>query len=153
MNASDALVEPSNGQPNKPRRAYTRHGLTPLLKAVSKRGLNAVDGRSALAIAARDWRAGLIADRGGPDEISTATKALIELAVRQWLIVESIDGWLFQQPSLINRRSRVLYPVVVQRQAASDALARLLGQLGLERRQAKEVDLKTYLAQRTEQTS
>ena len=48
-------------------------------------------------------------------------------------MLDSVDMWLLVQPSLINVRKRTLLPVVVQRQALADALARYLGQLGLRR--------------------
>jgi hypothetical protein len=76
----------------------------------------------------------LIEDLGGPDEISTQRSALIDLAVKSKLLLDSIDAWLLTQPSLVNARKRTLIPVVLQRQTLADGLARYLSQLGLERR-------------------
>jgi hypothetical protein len=47
---------------------------------------------------------------------------------------------------LVNARKRTLLPVVRERQALADALARYLAQLGLERRAKPVADLATYLA-------
>jgi len=73
---------------------------------------------------------------------------VIELAVRTKLLLDSIDAWLLVQPSLVNARKRALLPVVRERQALADALARYLGQLGLERRQRPVGDLASYLAEK-----
>jgi len=40
------------------------------------------------------WRADLIADLGGTDEISTQQSALVDLAVKSKLLLDSIDNWL-----------------------------------------------------------
>jgi len=64
------------------------------------------------------------------------------------VLLDSIDAWLLTQPSLVNARKRALLPVVRERQALADALARYLGMLGLERRAKEAPDLQTYLAER-----
>ena len=71
-----------------------------------------------------------------------------DLAVRTRLLLDSIDAWLLTQPSLVNQRKRALLPVVRERQALADALARYLAQLGLERRAKQVPDLQSYLAAR-----
>jgi len=71
--------------------------------------------------------------------------AVIDLSVKTRLLLDSIDAWLLTQPSLINARKRALLPAVRERQALADALARYLGQLGLERK-AKDVDIAAQLA-------
>jgi hypothetical protein len=45
----------------------------------------------------------------------------------------------------VNKRRRCLHPVVRERQALADSLARYMGQLGLERR-AKQLDIAAQLA-------
>jgi hypothetical protein len=69
------------------------------------------------------------------------------LAVKSKLLLDSIDVWLLTQESLVNKRKRSLIPVVIQRQALADGLARYMAQLGLERRQ-KEVNLQDYIQQK-----
>ena len=80
------------------------------------------------------WRLELVNDLGGEDNISTQQSALIDLAVKSKLLLDSIDAWLLTQPTLINKRKKSLLPVVLQRQTLADGLARYLAQLGLERR-------------------
>ena len=124
---------PGAGAPKGNRNAH-KHGLSTLKKAWSQLGNRMLDGRSPAAVAIRKWRAELIADLGGIESVSTQQLAIIDLAGKQKLLLDSIDTWLLSQPTLINARKRSVIPVVLQRQAIADALARYLSQLGLERR-------------------
>jgi hypothetical protein len=80
------------------------------------------------------WRQELIDDLGGDDNISAQQRAIIDLAVKNKLILDSIDRWIFQQPSLIDKRKRALLPVVRERQSLANALAEYMDRLGLQRR-------------------
>ena len=110
------------------------HGLTVLKHAINGLGNRLIDKRTVTGKALAKWRAYLIADLGGDDVISTQRLALIDLAVKSKLLLDSIDRWLLTQPTLVNARKRSLLPVVLQRQTLADGLARYLTQLGLERR-------------------
>lgn len=135
---------PSGGAPEGNANART-HGLYSLKRAVNEVGLKAIDGRSAVGRALSQWRADLVHDLGGQDNVSTQQEALIDLAVKSKLLLDSVDAWLLTQPSLVNRRKKALLPVVRERQQLADGLARYLGQLGLERR-VKVPTLAEYLA-------
>src|SRR5262245_19459612 len=111
-----------------------KHGLNSLKKAWSQLGNRAIDGRSPAGVALRKWRRDLIADLGGDDAVSTQQLALVDLAVKSKLLLDSIDTWLLTPPTLVNARKRSLIPVVLQRQTLADGLARYLSQLGLVRR-------------------
>jgi hypothetical protein len=117
---------------NGNRNAQT-HGLTILKRAVNGLGNRAIDKRTTTGRELARWRNDLINDLGEQDAISTQQMALIDLAVKSKLLLDSVDMWLLVQPSLINVRKRTLLPVVIQRQALADALARYLSQLGLKR--------------------
>ena len=119
-----------------------------LKKAVKGLGGRVIDQRTTLGKALSQWRAELIQDLGGSEAISTQQLALIELAVRTKLLLDSIDAWLLAQPSLVNARRRALLPAVSQRQQLADALARYMSQLGLERRKRPGVTAKEFLAQK-----
>ena len=121
------------------RRSYSRHGLNVLKARVKVRGLAAIDRRTAAARALIAFRDQLLADKGGPDAVSAAEMALIEQAARLRLYVEHLDAWLMEQKTLINKRSRSVWPVLRERAALGDALVRVLVQLGLERR-ARRID-------------
>src|SRR5690242_2454367 len=109
----------------------TTHGLTILKRAVNGLGNRLIDQRTATGKALAKWRRDLIADLGG--DVSTQEEALVDLAVKSKQILDSIDVWLLTQPSLINQRKRALIPVVKERQALADGLAKYLAQLGLKR--------------------
>lgn len=123
----------------------TKHGLTTLKKAMRVLGGRAIDRRTSLGRALEDWRHSIIQDLGGVDQTSTQQRQVIDLAVKTKLLLDSIDAYLFKQPSLVNHRRRALLPVVLQRQQLADALARYMTQLGLERRAKKVQSLSDYL--------
>ena len=138
--------------PETPRRhrrnaPLNKHGLNVLKRAVRTLGPRTLDRRTALGKQLAAWRTDLIRDLGG--DPSTAQLAVVDLAVRTRLMLDSIDAWLLVQPSLVNLRKRALLPVVRERQQLGDALARYLGQIGLERREQPVADLATYLATKT----
>jgi hypothetical protein len=103
-----------------------------------------LDQRSAVAIAAKQFKADLVRDLGG--DVSRQQETVIELAARTWIIVEALDDWLMRQPTLVASRKRAVLPVVLQRQQLADSLARMLDRLGLERRTKTIPDLTAYLA-------
>ena len=100
------------------------------------RGLQAIDRRSAAARALMRWRTELVRDLGGEQQISAQQRALVDLASRSKLYLDSLDAFLMTQPSLVNARRRSVIPVLRERQALADSLARVLQSLGLERRKA-----------------
>ncbi len=63
-------------------------------------------------------------------------------------MLDSIDHWLLNQPSLINARKRALVAAVQQRQQLADSFARHLALLGLKQRAAPVTPLAAYLASR-----
>ena len=120
----------------KPKRAYSKHGLTTLKQAVKGLGGRVIDMRAALGKALAQRRGELIADMGGQSIVTTQQGAVIDLAVKTKLLLDSIDAWLLPQPSFVNARRRAVLPVVLQRQQLADSLARYVVQLRLERRVA-----------------
>jgi hypothetical protein len=116
------------------RRPYTRHGLHAIKAKVKVAGLAALDGRTATAQGLLEWRRDLIADLGGDAAISAQQRALIEVATRTRLYVDHLDAFLMSQRSLVNLKRKAVLPVLKERQTLADSLARILGQLGLERK-------------------
>lgn len=92
------------------------------------------------------WRDSLIADLGGDENISAMERSIIELATKTHLLLVSVDRFLLEQPSLVNKSKRQLFPVVLQRQQLADALARYMAQLGLKRRSRPMGTLQDLLA-------
>ena len=105
-----------------------------------------LDGRSALAVAVRTWKAEVRRDLGG--DLTRAQETILEAAAQSWVILLSLDDWIARQPSLVTKKRTVL-PVVVQRMQIAEGLARHLERLGLDRQAKPVVDLGAYLAART----
>ncbi len=130
----------------KPARAYSRHGLNAVKARVKLRGFAAIDMRTVAAREMLAFRDELVAALGGDTDLSPQRRKLVDLAARASLYVDHLDGWLAGQQTLINRRSRSVLPVLLQRQTLADHLARLLDRLGLDRR-PRSLDIGTVLAE------
>jgi hypothetical protein len=122
-------------------------------RALKQWGERAIDMRTTPGKQLAAWRDALIEDLGGEEQVSTQQLTVIELAARTKVLLDGVDAWLFGQPTkhegstrLFSKRDRKLYPIVRQRQALADSLARYMGMLGLERR-AKAYDLGDYVVQ------
>ena len=111
----------------------TRHGLNAVNSRVEIRGFRIVDRRSAAAKGLFEWRAALLHDLGGEENVSAQKRALVDLAVRTRLYIDHCDAFLMEQPSLINKKKRSAIPILLQRQQLVDSLARTVSMLGLER--------------------
>jgi len=135
-------------QQGKAPRSYQKHQLTPLLKTLKQGGLGAIDQRSALARETAKLRSEIIRDLGGEENLSAQQLAVVKEFTKRSVMVESIDAWIFTQPSLLNKRTRSLYPIVVQRQVIADGMIRCLERLGLERRAKQIPSLQDYLSQK-----
>jgi hypothetical protein len=132
----------SKGGAKKGNRNALRHGLHSLNAKLRER----INGRSALGRGMADARADLCRDLGGVDTLSAAQLKIVDLAVRTEVLVNSVDLWLLMRPSIVSGRKRSLLPVVTQRIALADSLARYLSMLGLERRAKEPKSIGEYLA-------
>jgi hypothetical protein len=110
----------------------------------------AIDRRSVGYRELKAWREALERDLGGLEGLSTQRRTLVELCCRLRLYLDHIDGFLADCPSLVRKRTKSLLPIVKERQALSDSLARLLKELGLERQEKPVKGLAEYLKQREE---
>ena len=81
-------------QGKKPARQYSKHGLTAMKAALSKPGVRAIDRRTKIGRALLQWRNELVEDLGGVDAVTTQQLAIVELAVKSKLMLDSIDAWL-----------------------------------------------------------
>lgn len=124
------------------------HGVKVLKRAVSTLGRRTIDRRTTVGKALAAWRSELLADLGGVESISTQEAALVDAAIKSKLILDSVDAWLLSQPTLINKRTRSVLPVVRDRTALVATLKGLLESLGLKRRQKSVPSLSEYLAQK-----
>lgn len=129
----------------KPNPRNLQHGVSLMKRALKAGGTRALDRRTRVSKALDQWRDQLVSDLGGSEQISTQQRAIINVAVKTKLLLDSIDAWLLQQPSLINLRKRAVHPVVLQRQQLADSLIRAMVQLGLERKAKVLPSLSDYL--------
>lgn len=89
--------------PQKARRPNLKSGIYTLKKAVQVLGSRMLpSARTPLGRALREWRESLIADLGGPDAISTQQVAVVDMAVRTKLLVDSVDAHVLGM-SVINK--------------------------------------------------
>lgn len=130
-------------------RPYQRHGLYVLKGALSAVGKDRgwLESLGDTGENLRAWRDAIIADLGGEDAISAQERVVVEAATTTYLLLSSVDRFLLEQESLVNKSRRKLFPVVLERQRLADALVRYLDTLGLGRRVREAPDLRTYLAQ------
>jgi hypothetical protein len=133
--------------PQKRPRPYRKSGVYTLRNAVQTLGNRALPStRTALGRELQAWRAALLDDLGGENQISTQRRALVDMAVRTKLQVDSVDAYLFTLPSLVDKRHRCMWPVVRERQSLVNQLQSILRDLGLERRVKDAGDLAAQLA-------
>jgi hypothetical protein len=85
---------------------------------------------------------------GGEAYLSPQKRRLVDLLTRANLLLDAADAWLFEQQSVISPDGHSLLPVIRERQAIADHVARLLDKLGLER-VAKPINLTEYYAEAT----
>jgi hypothetical protein len=129
-----------------------RHGLYATLAAVKLRGLEGIDRRTSAARALLQWRARLLADLGGAEVISAQRAVLVDVACRTKAMLDHVDEYLLSRDSIINKRARALLPIVRERQSIADSLARVLGQLGLDRLAPIAPSLAGYIADKEKET-
>lgn len=122
------------GSTAKARRGYRKSGIHSAEKALSRRGLSALDGPSAIARAVRDWRTAVAGDLGGPEVLSQAQRTLLNVAAQDVVLLSVADSWLRENAhGIINRCRRAFVPLVEQRLRVASHLAELLKTLGLKR--------------------
>src|SRR5262249_59604646 len=96
--------------------------------------------------ALKAWKAAIIEDLGGESEVSAMELSVIELACKTHLLLASVDRFLLEQKSLVNKSKRQLFPIVLQRQALADALSGYMRTLGLKKKSKPILSLSDYLA-------
>jgi hypothetical protein len=126
---------------------HQSHGLKVLKRAVQALGSRAVDKRTTVGKALAAWRAELLIDLGGLENVSTAKLALVEEAVLTKFLLSSINAWMLAQKSLVSGRNRGVLPVVRDRGQLVSTLKGLLEALGLERRSKQVSTLQDIVAE------
>ena len=120
---------PGGRQPGAGRKPT--HGAVIMRRTLRALTTKRLDGRSALAVAVRNWKADVRRDLGG--DLTRAQETILESAAQAWVIVSSLDDYIARQPSLVTKKRAVL-PVVVQRMQIAEGLARNLARSAPARR-------------------
>ena len=92
--------------------------------------------------AADALRAQLVAARGGQDEVTAQEGVLIDLIVGTAIKVQRANAYLATLPSLVDRRHRRLWPILLDVKRLEGHLANLLRDLGLERKAKPVMDIR-----------
>ena len=105
------------------KRPYLEHGhhaITKALKTIGNDGW--IDKLGPVGEALKAWRSAIIHDLGGESAISAMELSVVELATKTHLLLASVDRFLLEQKSLINKSKRQLFPIVLQRQQLAERL-------------------------------
>jgi hypothetical protein len=147
----------ADDEPEPESRPYHQHGLHTvkralpfLLERVNDTAIPDAD-LSPVEHAARQWRESVISDLGGRDAITTIKLALLDACVGSWIVLSSVDAYLFEMAAadgLVSRKYRKLHAVVEQRARLADSLTKQLLALGLERAAPKLASLDEYVRER-----
>ncbi len=126
---------------SRARTTRQKHGLSGVLKG----RLHKLDGRSELGQAMSAFKADLLSSLGGSENLSAQRLCFVDLAVKEWLILQTIDGF-FSQAGFFQKRKKTAYPLLASRMQVADGLKRSLLALGLERKAKKMPTLQELLA-------
>jgi hypothetical protein len=107
--------------------------LTRVLNTVK---LDTIDHRSKVGYALRRIREDLVAQLGGPDEVTPALAILIDQVAIKAVITTSVGNWLLNRETLVDPQHQELVGVVLQHDTLQKTLAMLLDKIGLQRRTA-----------------
>lgn len=99
------------------KRPYLEHGHHALTKALRTIGNQDgwVERLGDVGKALKAWKGAIIEDLGGEAAVSAMELSVIELATKTHLLLASVDRFLLEQTSLINKSKRQLFPIVLQR--------------------------------------
>lgn len=128
----------------------SRFHLHQMKARIKLKGLDVVDRRTGAAKALVAWRVSLLDAIGGEMNATPQRRALVEQCVRAKLILDHVDSYLLEQESLINKRSRRVMPIVLERTRLSEHFVKLLTVLGLEKTPPPMKTLAEYLAESEE---
>jgi hypothetical protein len=113
-----------------------RHGKSMLTRVLNTVNLDTIDHRSKVGYALRRIREDLVAQLGGPEEITPALQILVDQIAIKCVITQSVGNWLLNRETLVDLQHQELVGVVMQHDILQRSLATLLDKIGLQRRTA-----------------
>ena len=141
------MTPPASPVKSPEKGPYTKHGQRALQKALNTISNQDgwVEGLGEVGASLKAWQTAIVNDLGGESEVSAMEMAVVQLATKTFLLLESVDRFLLEQKSIVNKSRRQLFPIVSQRMVLSDGLAKYMGLLGLKKRRKPPASLSEYL--------
>lgn len=134
------------GSSKKPKQKRQMHGFSGLLRGRNKADRGDIDGRSAIGRAVKEWRDALATDLGGDTALSAQQRLVLDMVTMDKMLIDSIETYLLSQKSVVNRRKKAAYPILLQLAQLKDSMTRRLIALGLERKGKPPVRLHDILS-------
>ncbi len=121
------------GRRTKGRRAYQKHGLSRLKRAVSEAGARGLqlDRRTKIGRSLAAFRVELVEDYGGLEAVSARQRGLVDVAVSLKLLIDSGTAWVLAQTTVVNARKRAFIPIVGELASLLSRYQSVMRDLGL----------------------
>jgi hypothetical protein len=94
-----ADVQPKHGGKRPGAGRSLTHGLIAYRRSLARLGTTKLDQRTTVAIGVKRFMAEVVRDPGG--DPSAQQLAVLEVAARTKIMLDTVDGWLPRQPSLL----------------------------------------------------
>jgi hypothetical protein len=143
----------SAGGAPKGNRNSAKSGHYALEKSLKRDGFSVLTRRQRETVA--EWRRNIEADAGGREQLSQLKQFQLERLLVTEVLIQSLDSWLLQQKSIINRRKKSAIPLLEQRSRLAETSLKLCAAIGLQRQSREVPSLSEYLREKAlqEQTS
>lgn len=136
------MARHKGGQPGNGN--AVKHGLHSLQAAIREVGARPLDGRSAISRALQAYKQELVDDLGA--DLTTAEMTLVDLAAQKKLMLDTAMAWIAQNlPVVVSEGDVRFVSLVREAELISMNLAKILGQLGIERRTRRIPALEDYI--------
>ena len=150
MSTDDKPTRARGGQPrNGSARKHGHHARKLKLTDVRLVDISQQNGPGRLVAAKAE---AIFADRGGRANLSELQQDLVNRYLVTELLIQSIDFWLLEQKSIINKRKKTAIPILAERNRLTETSLKLAQAIGLERKEPPAPSLAEFLAQRKAQS-
>ena len=146
MSTDDKPTRARGGQPrNGSARKHGHHARKLKLTDVRLVDISQQNGPGRLVAAKAE---AIFADRGGRENLTELQQDLVNRYLVTELLIQSIDFWLLEQKSIINKRKKTAIPILTERNRLTETSLKLAQAIGLERKEPPAPSLAEFLAQR-----
>src|SRR5437773_7849681 len=109
-----------------------KHGHYSRKVKLTRAGLTAISKQNGPGKELARRREVIESDLGGREQLSQLQADLVQKYLITELLIESLDRWLLEQRTLINRRRRAVFPILNERNRMIETSLKLASALGLE---------------------